>query len=69
MPATVRVPKDFQKAYDAARDQNWRIEFSAKHIKWVPPVGQIIFTAKTPSDVRAVRNEIARLKRSGLVIS
>jgi hypothetical protein len=69
MPTDVRVPKDFQKAYDAARKQNWRIEYSGKHIKWMPPLGSIVFTAKTPSDVRAIRNEIARLKRSGLILN
>lgn len=52
-----------------AEHQGWRVErMASNHLRFVPPgKGQpMVVIASTPSDHRGRRNELARLKRSGL---
>jgi len=52
----------------AARKQGWRVTLSKNgHLKFVPPDPEapIVHAGGTPSDVRATRNLIADLRRTG----
>ena len=54
----------------AAREQGWQIGTTKKgHLRWVPsdPTKPIVIAGGTPSDVRAIKNFLAQLKRSGLI--
>ena len=67
-----KVPKELQDAEAAAVMAGWRIEVTGgNHLKWIPPdkTKPIIITSSTPSDVRARKNIIASLRRSGLDIA
>lgn len=51
----------------AARKQGWREQPVKKGSNWLSPDGKTIVNWHgTPSDVRAVRNFLARMKRGGL---
>lgn len=54
----------------AAQDQGWDVTRKRKHLRWVPPDPHkdMVFTAVTPSDHRALKNMRAQLRKSGLVI-
>ncbi len=61
---------DMRKIEKAAREQGWQIgRTKAGHPRWVPPdsSNEIVIGAGTPGDVRAMRNFLAALKRSGLI--
>jgi hypothetical protein len=52
---------------EALQAQGWRVE-SGKHYQAFSPDGTTIVTfARTPSDHRAIKNTIARLRRGGFV--
>lgn len=60
-----------RKIRKRARNQGWTIEITGSgHLKWVPPKKSedIVFSASTPSDHRALKNLLSRLKKSGLSI-
>lgn len=63
------MSKDITTLMRSARDQGWDVESKKRsgHIKFTNPEGQHYFAAGTPSDVRAVKNLIAGLKRLGFV--
>ncbi|MBI4277506.1 MAG: hypothetical protein HY660_03530 [Armatimonadetes bacterium] len=58
--------KDIEKA---AREQGWRVEPTRKGLQFIPPETekQIVQWHGTPSDVRAIRNFLAALKRQGFI--
>jgi hypothetical protein len=64
---TVKIPEAFLPAAIAARDADWRIEYSNGHLQWKPPAGQFIVTPSTPGRHRAVKNSLSSLRRAGLV--
>lgn len=63
------VPKDFRPLAKAARKQGWTLATRGSgHISWTAPSGFVHYSESTPSDVRAVRNLRAALRRGGLVV-
>jgi len=64
------LPRDQRHLGGLAIKQGWTIYFTrSNHFKWCAPDGQFIFTAKSPSDHRAIRNQTAFLRRAGLELS
>jgi hypothetical protein len=63
------LPKELRKIAKAAEDQGWRIEETKKGHRFVPPdkTQPAVQAHGTPSDVRAQRNLLSQLKRSGLM--
>ena len=59
--------KDWKQLRKRAEEQGWRVVATmANHLKWIPPNGgQILFSGKTPSDCRALKNHIANMRRLG----
>lgn len=67
------IPPKARKTYGriavVAAQQGWTITLTAGgHVRWASPTGAVVFSPTTPSDRRARRNTIARLRRSGLVV-
>lgn len=64
-----QLPKDLREYADMALDKGWTLEkLKNNHIRWHDEKGNFVtVTASTPSDYRAVANEIAALKRGGLL--
>lgn len=60
---------DWRDILRAALEQGWRIEPTKKGFGLFPPDPDQppYFVHKTPSDVRAIRNNLAELRRRGLV--
>jgi hypothetical protein len=58
------VFKDLAK--EAIR-QGWRIEKTGHHIMWIPPdkTKPLVLSSGSPSDVRALKNHISLLRKSG----
>lgn len=60
------MQKDWKRLVDAAREQGWRIEETTNGWQLKAPNGVFIETIHgTPSDRRAIRNAIARMRRGG----
>jgi len=62
----VTADKDTEELVRKLRRQGWRVS-EARHYTAYPPdksIPPIVF-AKTPSDYRALKNTIARLRRAG----
>lgn len=52
-----------------AEAQKWKVVVSnGGHLKWVSPVGKVVFTSISPSDHRALNNMRRDLKSAGLII-
>ncbi len=50
----------------AAKKQGWGVDKTTKHIKLTPPgAGEIVVIACTPSCPHAIKNTIARMRKSG----
>lgn len=65
----MRIPKELQGLYRAAREQGWTVETSGgNHIRWLPPSGRPIYSANTTRDNREEKNVRAKLRRAGLKI-
>jgi hypothetical protein len=61
---------DLRDLEQAARAQGWKVDRTAKgHPRFTPPdpTMEIVIGSGTPSDVRSLRNLLARLRRAGLV--
>lgn len=60
---------DYRDIERAAREQGWAVKPIKKGVQFIPPDPQrpIVTWHGTPSDVRAVRNFLAQMKRSGLI--
>ncbi len=64
------LKKDLHAVLREAENQGWRVELRrGGHYKLYPPGGRgiPITTGSTPSDRRALRNRIARMRRYGFV--
>jgi len=60
---------DIQRIVKALTEQGWEIDGSGRHYKAYPPVKSepFIVFPKTPSDSRAIKNILSRLKKSGFM--
>ena len=61
------MKKELERLRQAAVRQGWRVERSnADHYKWYAPDGKsIVVSGSTPSDHRAIKNQISRMRRVG----
>lgn len=58
--------KDFEQLRKAAEKQGWTVSLTGGgHRKWTSPKGEVVFSAYTPSDYRAIKNIIRELVRRG----
>ena len=58
---------DDLKALQAhAEAHGWRVEVGGRHLKWRGPKGQLVVSAITPSDHRALMNIKSDLRKRGL---
>lgn len=65
----MKTPKFLRDVAKAAREQGWTVEKTRNnHIKMQAPNGALVFASSTPSDVRAIHNLTALLRRHGLDI-
>ena len=66
----VETNSDFRKILDAAKLQGWKTEHTKKgHWKFKSPNGKdMVHTSGSPSDMRAIKNFVARLRQRGLNI-
>ena len=61
--------KEINKLMRSARKQGWDIvQIKSGHLKWVSPVGDIIYSAFTPSDRNAVKQIQRELRLKGFII-
>lgn len=59
---------DFKAIMKSAQAQGWTITRSRNnHLRWHSPSGQVVFSAATPSDHRAIRNHVTMMRRAGYV--
>jgi hypothetical protein len=59
---------ELRKVLKAAEDQGWRIEPTKKGWKLYAPDGvNIVIVHNTPSDHRALKNTIARMRQYGFI--
>lgn len=61
---------DLKRLIRFARKEGWEVERTrGGHLAFKPPGGgRPIVTSNTPSDTRAVKNHIARLRKAGLAV-
>jgi len=65
----VKTPRHLRELARAATQQGWEIRHTrGNHICFESPKGEPVFCACTPSDYRATKNLIAKLRRSGMEI-
>lgn len=48
--------------------EGWRVQETRSGWAFYPPKGPVVHVHRTPSDWRALRNDVARLRRCGLLI-
>ena len=60
---------DVEKIVKALREQGWEVDGDRRHYRAYPMVKSepFIVFSKTPSDQRATKNVVSRLRRSGFV--
>ena len=60
---------DWRDIERAAVDQGWRVERTKKGLGLYPPdpAHSPVFWHGTPSDVRAIRNMVAEMRRRGFI--
>jgi hypothetical protein len=60
--------KNLTQLMQEAKTQGWTIERRKNgHLKWVSPMGYVVFTSFTPSDPRAINNVIQDLRVGGFI--
>lgn len=63
------MASDLQKLIRLAKKADWRVEVrKSGHLVWIGPKGQKVFSGRTLSDVRAVKNLKGELRRHGLKV-
>lgn len=61
-----KMPKHLRKRAKRAKSQGWKVEMTkGNHFVWIAPHGQKVYSAATPSDIRADKNHRARMRRAG----
>jgi hypothetical protein len=62
----MRLPPEQRKLAKRAAAQGWKIKHTrGDHVVWVAPNGKKLYSAATPSDVRALKNHLARMRKAG----
>ena len=60
------MSKDLKKLMKNAEQQGWNIKLTGGgHLKWTAPNGAFVFSARTPSDQRAIQNIVSQLQTRG----
>jgi len=61
--------KDLNKLLREANKQGWKtFQVNNGHIKWVSPVGDILFSSFSPSDINAIKQIKRQLLANGFII-
>lgn len=61
--------KEINKLMRQARKQGWDItQINNGHLKWVSPIGAVLYTSFSPSDVNAVKRINRDLIVNGFII-
>jgi len=70
MAPRVETNSDFRDILAAAKTQGWKtVQTNRGHYKFLAPNGKdMVHTAGSPSDMRAIKNLTARLRQRGLNI-
>jgi hypothetical protein len=56
--------KDVNKLATVMERQGWRVNITdGGHIRWLGPLGELVFSGTTPSDHRELANLKARIRR------
>ena len=62
------IRKDVEQLIHIAENQGWQVtKTKSSHWKWTSPQGAIVFSAQTPSDLRALKNIKKELRLRGFV--
>lgn len=62
--------RDIDQVIAAIRAQGWMATLTnGGHWRLASPTGELVFCPSTPSDVRAIRNIRARLRRAGAILA
>lgn len=69
--ARAECDERFRKVRRDAETQGWLSSLTTKgHWKFVPPdSGRLVYFSGSPGDYRAIKNFVAQMRRSGLVLS
>ena len=61
------IPKPYRKFAAVAYRRLWTIDPTGSgHLRWRPPVGEIVITSSTPDGKTSVIKDRARLRKAGL---
>ena len=61
------IPKPYRALARLARKAGWHLTPTGSgHIRWRPPVGEIVITSSTPDGNVTVTKDRARLRKAGL---
>jgi predicted RNA binding protein YcfA (HicA-like mRNA interferase family) len=61
-------PKELNELIKQAEQQGWNVcRTNGNHMKWVSPLGGVVFTSSTPSDARAMKNIKRDLRVNGFI--
>lgn len=64
-----KINKELTKLITQATRQGWSVTLTnGGHYKWQAPNGKVFFSAKTPSDTRALKNIQRDLKSNGFIL-
>jgi predicted RNA binding protein YcfA (HicA-like mRNA interferase family) len=62
------MKKEVHQLIELAVMQGWSVERTkGSHLKWLSPLGAIMFSASTPSDTRAIQNIKKELRLRGFI--
>ena len=65
--SAARIPRELRPLARYACKAGWHISVTrGGHLRWRSPDGELVFTARTPSDRRNRLNVRAELRRAGL---
>jgi len=63
----VKIRPEFKELLGTAKDQGWQVFVRTNnHLAWVSPTGAKVFSSRTPSDYRAIKNLMKDLKHNGM---
>jgi hypothetical protein len=63
----MKLKPEFKELLDAAKGQGWQVIVRTNnHLAWVSPAGPKVFSSRTPSDHRAIKNLKRDLKNNGM---
>lgn len=63
----MKLKPEFKELLDTAKSQGWQVlARTNNHLAWVSPSGAKVFSSRTPSDHRAIKNLKKDLKHNGM---